>query len=272
MSDLYELFSVDYTIDINSIKLTREFNDYFADVSEYEIVGIRGYWLGNQMLHFNVCQIIVDIHRLFEPFKCIQMIRTSTLRHEDDLPHVTAHDMLRTFPEYDIRFYNNVHHVPRANRLKFATDSISSYLENREQEGKDSLKQKIFSSSTFMLEKLEYKTSININVDNPDLDLLNSIMSDRNMEITEGSGMWTGPDVFNINRLVFKTFDDAKENPITNIPRIVGIERHFKKTSGNAEHIVLNLSQNSPGHNTEYSTLLPSLFSSYPYVMLTLKR
>lgn len=261
MCDLYELFSVDYMIDINSIKITRLFNEHFADVTEHEIVGIRGYWVGNQMLYFNVSQIIIDMHRSFEPFKSIQLIKTSTLRGDDDLPHVVAYDMLRTFPEYNIRFYNNVHHVPRASRLKFATESISAYLAAREQEGKDSLKQKIFSSTAFALEKLEYKTSINVDTEATDFDMLNNIMIDRKMEILEGSGSWSSPSVFNISKLVFRQSSE--------LPRIVGIERSFKKVAQNPKHIVLSLSQPPL---IDYPTLAPNLFSNYPYVMLVLDR
>jgi hypothetical protein len=200
------LLSIDYKISTLKINLN-EFNDFLSEFCNY-VIGVRGYWLDNTFITFNITQILCLDDRKFEPFVDIKLINTkSTVPDENS--YITAHDLLSSFSNVSLRFYCKENNIMINDLNKFISKSANAYFEGVETSMNKELTKKFFNTSDF---SLEHKTSIIIDLtDLKCFDQLNKFMEIRNMQFIDGKGYWINPLSFKITKMVFKTLSDDDE-------------------------------------------------------------
>lgn len=221
------LVTLDYKISTLNINLN-ELNVFLSNICNY-VIGVRGYWLNNSFITFNITQVLCADDRKFEPFVDLKLVNTrSTI--PDENAYITIHDLLGSFSNLSIRLYCKENNIMKNDCNNFISKSANAYFEGTETSMQKELTKKFFEASDFSLEKLEYKTSIIIDTsDQKCFSKLNEIMKVRNMQIIEGFGHWINPIIFTITKLVFKSLDD--EDDFEKIESIGNKSEHQNKNS-----------------------------------------
>lgn len=246
-SHYYELLQVEYAFDVlnDENEITEKFNNYCVEHIINQIIGVRGYWFNNRL--FNIVEVLVKRDTTFIPFETIQ------LTNEPVSNCIIVHDLLNEISRPKLCLYTKSKHIPTFDRNKFITKSVLDLFISGEELARQNLNNKLIHMSPFTLEKIEYKTSIDVDISNPDIDYLNQLIKTRNMEIVEGSIIWKSPVLFTIIRIVFKDMMDEVKTTSSISPSrwtIINMERYARKNTTDSKQVILHsVSQSSINYN-----------------------
>jgi len=269
------LFNVDYRINMINIDLLG-LNEFLSKHCSY-VVGVRGYWIGNTHVTFNITQVLCLNSKPFEPFVNVKLVNKSTL--PDENPFIVAHDLLKSFSNISLRLYCKESHIMTIDLNDFVSKSVNAFLEGSEADVRNELNRRFYETSDFVLERLEYRTSLILDTSNAKcFAQLNKLMQTRNMQIVEGSGHWLNPLLFVVTKLVFRALDvdgripdddgfeklencsDQREQkniaaPKPHLSLIKGIEKYYRKNPTTANQLIL-VSNSSSASNYNVHLLL----------------
>ena len=227
--DSYKLIPIDYKLCAIDSERTLKFNNHFEERIACKIIGIRGYWLGNQMINFNIVEVLVVPSKKYDDFISIQLVNSV---NKYDSPYIIAHDLLCPTPAKSIYFFNLNSDIYDIDQNKFITESIMSYVKKSEENAKELLSQQFLQSSDFKLASIEYNTLITINVEEPDLKYLSHLINLRNMKLVSGAGIWRDYNTFIITSLVFSS-DKNETSEVTKI------EKNYKKSVSTDNQVLI---------------------------------
>lgn len=212
-SDSFTVIKVDYRIvklDDNQTALNN-LNDFIKDNYNYYVVGIRGYWMDNSFLNFNVTNLICLPSKTFQTFTKISLIMSKT---SDEETYLDVHDMLNSITKMHLRLYYKESHILTVDLNNFISKSMSVFLEGNEESARKELTKAIKKSDIFTLRTVCYDTQIIIDFASLDIEKLNNMITLRSMDLVNGYGTWLSNTTFEITKLTFKmTESDDSKNP-----------------------------------------------------------